>query len=308
MTLFAGLMGVLTLFCVGGLVFDHRILLGAPIWEKPFKFAISVGLYCLAWAWLTSLLTRGRRLAERVSAGILVLMTVEFVVLITQTVRGVPSHFNNRTVFDHTLYLIMGGSIAMVWVATLVLTVLLFRAPIADPANRLAIRSGMVISLVGIALGGLMVTPRPGQPGLQGLVGAHSVGVLDGGPEMPITGWDTTGGDLRIPHFVGIHGLQALPLFALLLGVLARRFPRLRPAKVPTRLVMIAAGCYAGLVALVTWQALRGQALIHPDTLTIAAFVFLVACGVIPATFTLARADADGQVERTETGAIEVSR
>jgi hypothetical protein len=93
---------------------------------------------------------------------------------------------------------------------------------------------------------------------------------------MALTGWSTTGGDLRIPHFVGMHALQALPLLALLLGVLATRLPRLRPAAARTELVVVGAAAYAGLVALVTWQAERGQSLIQPDAATLVGLGVLV--------------------------------
>ena len=94
-----------------------------------------------------------------------------------------------------------------------------------------------------------------------------------------MTDWSTTGGDLRIPHFIGMHALQALPLLALLLTALARRFAPLRDDDVRARLVVVAAAAYAGLLALLTWQALRGQPLIHPDIVTVGAAVVLVAAG-----------------------------
>ncbi len=37
------------------------------------------------------------------------------------------------------------------------------------------------------------------------------------------------------------------------------------------RLLRVAVGGYAALVALITWQALRGQPLVHPDAITLAA-------------------------------------
>lgn len=285
----AGVMAGLAVVSLGGLVLDERILLGAPIWLKPFKFAVSIAAYCVTWAWLLTLVQRGRRLANRVSTGIVVIMVVEYAIIVAQVVRGRASHFNASTPLDATLFSIMGASIAALWTATLVLTILLVRTKIADPAARWAIRLGALMSLVGIGLGALMVGPtgeqvRSMQDGtFEGFVGAHSVGVSDGGPSMPITGWSTTGGDLRIPHFVGMHALQALPLFALLLGLLATRFVRLRSDVVRMRLVLVAGSGYAGLVALVTWQALRGQPLIRPDSWTLLALAALVAAVAVAA-------------------------
>jgi hypothetical protein len=48
-------------------------------------------------------------------------------------------------------------------------------------------------------------------------------------------------------------------------------------------LVWTAALGYLGLVALLTWQALRGQSIIAPDALTIAGFVTLVGVALLAA-------------------------
>lgn len=290
---FAGAMAAMTAVSAVGLVVDDRVLIGAPIWLKPFKFAVSIGIYCVTWAWMASLLTTGRRLANLVSHALVALLAVEYGVIVLQVVRGRASHFNVATPLDTVLWRTMGGSIAALWFGTLVLTALLFRAPIADAASRWAIRLGAVLSLVGLALGFLMVTPTASQlstmrsGGVTGMIGAHAVGVQDGGPIMPVTGWSTTGGDLRIPHFVGMHALQALPLLALLLLALAGRVHRLAEPRARLRLVVIAAVGYAGLTALVTWQALRGQALIHPDTPTLGAAAALLGAVAVAASVVL---------------------
>jgi hypothetical protein len=97
------------------------------------------------------------------------------------------------------------------------------------------------------------------------------VGVEDGGAGLPITGWSTEGGDLRIGHFLGVHALQAIPLLALGLVLLARRFPALRPENPRTLLVLVGTASYAGLIWLVTWQAQRGESIVHPGSATLAA-------------------------------------
>jgi hypothetical protein len=101
--------------------------------------------------------------------------------------------------------------------------------------------------------------------------GGHTVGAPDGGPGLPLTDWSTLHGDLRIGHFVGLHALQALPILAWLLA----RFTGL-DERTRVRLIRLAAAGMAGLVVLLSWQALRGQPLIAPDAETLAAAAALV--------------------------------
>ncbi|WP_420848880.1 hypothetical protein [Prauserella marina] len=292
---FAAAMGVAALLSAVGMIIDDRVLLGAPIWLKPFKFAVSISVYCLTWGWLTSLLpTARRRLANRISGALIVLLAVEYVIIVVQAARGTTSHFNLTTPLNTALFAVMGVSIALLWTGTLVLTVLLLRkgSNTGDHASTLAIRLGAVISLAGLALGALMTSPTSEQTarGLTGIIGAHTVGAPDGGPGMPITNWSTTDGDLRIPHFVGMHALQVLPLLALGLALLAPRVRWLRHTAVRARLVLIGGAGYAGLVGLVTWQALRGQPLTSPDALTGGCFALLVAGVAIAAASTITTA------------------
>jgi uncharacterized membrane protein YhaH (DUF805 family) len=271
--LFAGAMALVAVVAAAGLVLDDRVLLGSPIWLKPFKFAVSFVLYAVTWAWMLSFQRRARRLAWWSGTVLTVAGSVEMLVIVGQTVRGRRSHFNVETPLDMTLYNVMGATIVALFIGQVILGVLALRERYADRASTTAIRLSVVISTIGLALGSLMLRNTSDLPKT---IGAHSVGVPDGGPGMPVTGWSTTGGDLRIPHFVGMHALQLLPLFAILLGMLATRYATLRDVDVRNRLVWVAAGGYLGVVALVTWQALRGQPLTSPDLLTLAALAVLI--------------------------------
>ncbi|MFE9748496.1 hypothetical protein ACFYOT_26615 [Saccharothrix saharensis] len=255
--LFSLLMAALMVISLGGLIVDDRILVGSPIWFKPFKFAVSLCLYGVTLAWMLSLTTRLRRTGWWAGAVIALAGTAEMAVIVGQVLRGRRSHFNVATPFDDLLWDVMTYSILTLWIMHAVIAVALAFTRFENRATGLAIRLGLVLSLVGLALGTLMTSPAPGQDDDAGIVGAHSVGAPDGGPEMALTGWNTEVGDLRVPHFVGIHALQVIPLLVTLFG--RRATPGLTWG--------LTIG-YAGLMALVTWQALRGQPLLRPDLLT----------------------------------------
>jgi hypothetical protein len=150
------------------------------------------------------------------------------------------------------------------------------------------------MSFVGMASAFLMVGPTHEQAAALAnhgprIIGAHTVGAVDGGPGLPVVGWSTVGGDLRIPHFVGLHGLQILPLFGWLITQKRHVFARLRERH-RVALVWMGGMGYLGVVLLLAWQALRGQSLVHPDSETIAAFGVLMLAAGLAAMITLGHA------------------
>ncbi|WP_307834156.1 hypothetical protein [Paractinoplanes lichenicola] len=305
---------LLTLVTVVGVLADDRTLLGAPVWLKPFKFAVSFAVYAATLAWMLAVLPRRSRFAEWAGTAIVAVSVIEVAIITLQAARGHRSHFNDTTPFDETLWSIMGASIMVLFVAHLAIGVVALFQRIANRVSAYAIRLGLFLSLLGMAAAVPMVLPMQ-DPGLEGISGAHAVGVPDGGPGLPVTGWSTTGGDLRIGHFVGMHGLQFLPLLALLLT----RRTRLGE-KVGARLILVSGLAYAGVVVLLTWQALRGQPLLRPDSVTLVALGGLIAATAVAVLVVLRSGRADvieigggdipepgrsGVIERGRSGVIE---
>lgn len=279
-----GAMLLLAAVCAVGVLLDPRTLLGQPIWAKPLKFSVSFALYAPTLAWMVSLV-RGERLhriASRAGSVVAAMSVIEMVAIVGQVVRGRASHFDVATTFDTAVWAVMGTSIAVLWVANLVIAVVLLRERSLPSPTAWAVRLGLAVSLLGMAVAFLMTGPTGAQiaaaqaTGAMPTVGAHAVGVADGGAGLPLVGWSTTGGDLRIGHFVGLHAMQVVPLVALGLLLLAPRVAALRSERTRTRLVVVVAAAWTGLVLLLTVQALRAQPLLAPDALTLGAAATLV--------------------------------
>jgi hypothetical protein len=294
LTILGGVMLITVVATLLGIFVDHRVITGAPAWLKPAKFAVSVSVYCFTFVWMLGFVENRRRLVRllaNVTAGSLI---VEMVVILSQAARGTTSHFNQTTPLNTALWFTMGAFIVLVWMMNLLLAIALLLQRMPDRTFAWSLRQGLLISAIGMATAFFMVIPKPEQAArIAGrtsphIVGAHSVGVADGGPGLPVLGWSTVGGDLRVAHFFGLHALQVLPFLGWLL---TRRKGALGRLSASDRLALVwsAGVAYLGLVLMLTWQALRGQSVVHPDTRTLATASSLVAAVAISVLITVLR-------------------
>jgi hypothetical protein len=203
-----GLMWALAAVCVALMPLDQRTILGLDPWVKPFKFSVSLAIFLWTVAWLLPALRASRRTKSLLAWGFSIVMFFEIACIVGQSARGRRSHFNFETGFDAAVFSAMG---TMIGINSLLLVGLLalyvVRGADLAPSRLWAVRVGLLLTLLGSAEGGLIVSH-----------GQHAVGVADGGAGLPLVNWSTEGGDLRVAHMLGLHGMQVVPLFAFLLG------------------------------------------------------------------------------------------
>lgn len=260
-----------------GLLVDPRVITGAPAWLKPAKFALSSSIYAFTFVWLLGFVRGHPRLVAISANTVAAVLVIEVAIICLQVVRGTTSHFNFATPLDAALFSTMAALIVVLWLMSAMAAGLLIFQRLPDQAFAWSLRLGLLIALVGMAVAFFMPQPTPDQlaalraGAAPTIIGAHSVGVVDGGPGLPIVGWSTVGGDLRVAHFFGLHALQVLPF----IGLLVVRRPSLG-ARQRLLLVWTTSLAYLGLVVILIWQALRAQSLIAPDAATLTAFGILL--------------------------------
>jgi hypothetical protein len=278
----AAVMVVCTLVCVAGVILDPRQILGAPAWLKPLKFSLSILVYATTWAWLLAHLPRWQRIAHLVGTVIAVALIIEQVLIIWAAASGTTSHFNVSDPLHIAVWAVMAIAITTLYVCTFVTSIAVFFLRLPTASLTYSVRAGVVLALVGIGVAFLMTVPSADQmTSPTGVIGAHTVGAIDGGPGLPILGWSTTAGDYRVAHFVGMHALQFLPLLAIALRAIGHRVSVLRPDIVQLRLVIAASVAYLAAVVLFTLQAAAGQAVTQPaGPFAFAGWAIVAAFGV----------------------------
>lgn len=227
---------------------DTRTILGISPWIKPMKFFTSVAIFLWTMAWfMPEADPRHLRRLRIIRVTIVVAMAGELLLISLQSVRGTTSHFNHATPFDAIVFQLMG---MMIVANTIAVAAFLFSLRPEQPAARAGylrgLRLGLLIFVIGSLEGFAMVVN-----------GAHTVPRPDGGAGLPFVNWSTTGGDLRIAHFLALHALQLLPLAGYGLD---RAWP-VAPS-VRARSISIVAFVWVLVVAAVLWQAASGRPLI----------------------------------------------
>jgi hypothetical protein len=239
---------ILLLIMAGVAPFDGREVMGINPWIKPIKFAASIAIYALTMGWLLYELPLKEKVKGRVNWAIASTLIIEIALITMQAARGVTSHFNNTTAFDSAVFAVMGLAITFNILVAAYVGLKFWRTDAKIPAPYLwGIRIGLTIFVLA-SLEGFAMTGRL----------AHSVGVPDGGPGLPLLNWSTRGGDLRVAHFFGIHALQVLPLAGYMLST--RRSESL--TNNAARWVQVGGAVYALLALLLFLWAMAGRPLI----------------------------------------------
>jgi hypothetical protein len=242
------IMLILTAILTIASLFDSQQILGINRWIKPMKFTLSTWIYLWTVAAYLNFINGYEKSNRVIGWGISALFVGEIILIIMQAARGTTSHFNNSTAFDGAVFSTMGLLIAINTFLIIYLTFLYFRAEINLPRAIIwGMRLGLLIFLAASFEGGYMSAQI-----------GHAVGVKDGGAGLPLVNWSTTGGDLRAAHFIGMHAFQAIPLFAVMLVLLKKRFPPIRA----TAFTIIFSLVYFASFTLVFMQALQGKPLL----------------------------------------------
>gem|GEM_PF-568923 len=193
---------------------DPRIVDGANLWHKPLKFQLSVGFYLITLAMIIpgaghsfrrSLLGRSTIIVA-LSAALFEIIWITFRAAIAQR-----SHYATDTWFDTSMYGLMGIAAVLLSLTPLVFAIACLFPKSGDgfPA---ALRAGILLGSLITLLGGATVG------GMLGDVPMHyPTDPDDAQSRIPFVGWSLERGDLRIAHFLGLHGLQGLTAAGLLL-------------------------------------------------------------------------------------------
>lgn len=254
---FAGI--VLGLFCIGVQLVRGPVIPPEGELHKAITFNIAVGIYLITIAFLVPEAGFSEKARRRWIAWTIGIFVYSYSLETIQTLRGLDPRF---TRVGSPADQIAGGLFALVAIGMIVTFVILakgfFRRDRRDAqsAELLAIKYGIVATMAAFAAGLWM----------SALAGRH-------------TG---AAGNILPLHALGFHGLQAIPVIALLLAWSGAGSRDTRKWVHATGIAWLAA------CAAVAWQTFIGRSVLEATPATIAS-VFLLAVWAAVAVFSFWR-------------------
>ncbi|MFK7772847.1 MAG: hypothetical protein AB8F94_11930 [Saprospiraceae bacterium] len=234
---------LLLLICCIGMMVDDRQLMGINVWIKPTKFIISGIIVLWTMAWYLLVYPFREKTKNFIAVFIAMLMVLENIIVTVQAGRGVSSHYNQSNLLDGIAFAMMGIMIGLFTGIVFWFFVKSFSPQLKfSKPMKWSFRIAWFTFLFASIIGGQMI----GQM-------SHNVGVADGGVGLPFLNWSTVGGDLRVAHFFGIHGIQIIPLAAFYFATKTKNNTTL------TNVLSIGfALLYLGWIAFTFYQAKQG--------------------------------------------------
>lgn len=234
----------LTLFnCIGAaacllaIFFTETELRGVNAFIKPFKFFLSIAITSFTLAWIMVYL-QNQRTVRIYSRMVVITMLIEVLIITGQAARGRISHFTTGPITDIILFQVMGLAITTFTLWTGWICYCFFRQktwPIWMSEGYLwGMRLGLLFFVLFALEGFHMV-----------IINQHTIGAADGSEGLALVNWSRIYGDLRVPHFFGLHSLQILPLAGYFF------FPR-------KGTLIVMAITWLAFIALLYWQAIMG--------------------------------------------------
>ena len=236
----------LTALFLLALQIDERLIYGVSVWSKPLKFALSLGVYFGTLLLMARLLPVGHLNSGRhhaIAVSLIFVAAFEMTYIAIQAALGETSHFNNTTAFHSIMYSLMG--IGAVWLTVGLVWLSMLIAKHNDHSNPLVL--AVIVGLgISAALGGGFGAYLGGQE-------SHWVGALPTDANgLWLFNWSNDGGDLRVAHFFGLHAMQVIPIFALIL-------PRILGRTTKHIAITVFSLTYSALSVYTFAQALEGQ-------------------------------------------------
>ncbi len=194
------------------LYLDERFFNGAPIWDKPLKFCLSLAIHFLTLAALLQVLPADRRGGPAIAFAVLSSIAAgvfENIYIALQAMRGRASHYNYDSALEGAIYAAMGVGAVLLILAAFILGLRLARTRGQPPSG---LRDGAILGLLIGPVLTLIVAGYMSQNGshFAGPQGLRTIASDSGG--IALFGWSTVHGDLRPAHFFALHMMQAAPI------------------------------------------------------------------------------------------------